>query len=51
MDKTNFMSMGASVFYILAYVLMSLSAFGVIILFNKKGFEADLISDYKGLSR
>ncbi|CAC9631880.1 NADH-ubiquinone oxidoreductase chain N (EC 1.6.5.3) [uncultured Gammaproteobacteria bacterium] len=42
---------GAAVFYILAYVLMSLAAFGVIILLNKKGFEADLISDYKGLSK
>ncbi|SMN12642.1 NADH-ubiquinone oxidoreductase chain N [Bathymodiolus heckerae thiotrophic gill symbiont] len=41
---------GAAVFYILVYVLMSLAAFGVIILLNKKGFEADLISDYKGLS-
>ncbi len=42
---------GASVFYILVYVLMSLAAFGMIILLNKKGFEADLISDYKGLSK
>ncbi len=42
---------GASVFYILVYVLMSLAAFGIIILLNKKGFEADLISDYKGLSK
>jgi NADH-quinone oxidoreductase subunit N len=41
---------GAAVFYVLVYVLMSLAAFGVIILLNKKGFEADLISDYKGLS-
>ncbi|MBA5248457.1 MAG: NADH-quinone oxidoreductase subunit NuoN [Gammaproteobacteria bacterium] len=41
---------GAAVFYILVYVLMSLAAFGIIILLNKKGFEADLISDYKGLS-
>ncbi|KAA0441697.1 MAG: NADH-quinone oxidoreductase subunit N, partial [Candidatus Thioglobus sp.] len=32
---------GAAVFYILAYILMSLAAFGVIILLNKKGFEAD----------
>ncbi|KAA0451897.1 MAG: NADH-quinone oxidoreductase subunit NuoN, partial [Candidatus Thioglobus sp.] len=40
---------GAAVFYILAYILMSLAAFGVIILLNKKGFEADKISDYKGL--
>ncbi len=42
---------GAATFYILAYVLMSLAAFGVIILLNKKGFEADQISDYKGLSK
>jgi len=42
---------GAAVFYILVYVLMSLAAFGVIILLNKKGFEADQISDYKGLSK
>ena len=41
---------GSAVFYILAYVLMSLAAFGIIILLNKKGFEADLISDYKGLN-
>ncbi len=41
---------GAAIFYVLSYVLMSLAAFGVIILLNKKGFEADLISDYKGLS-
>jgi len=42
---------GAAVFYVLVYVLMSLAAFGMIILLNKKGFEADLISDYKGLSK
>jgi len=41
----------SAVFYVLAYVLMSLAAFGIIILLNKKGFEADLISDYKGLSK
>lgn len=41
----------AAVFYVLAYVLMSLAAFGVIILLNKKGFEAEQISDYKGLSK
>jgi len=42
---------GAATFYILVYVLMSLAAFGVIILLNKKGFEADQISEYKGLSK
>ena len=42
---------GAAVFYVLVYVLMSLAAFGIIILLNKKGFEADQISDFKGLSK
>jgi NADH-quinone oxidoreductase subunit N len=42
---------GAAVFYVLVYVLMSLAAFGMIILLNKKGFEADKISDFKGLSK
>ncbi len=41
----------SAAFYVLAYVLMSLAAFGVIILLNKKGYEADLITDYKGLSK
>jgi NADH-quinone oxidoreductase subunit N len=44
-------SYGAAVFYILAYVLTSLAGFGVIILLNKKGFEADLVTDYQGLSK
>ena len=42
---------GAATFYVLVYVLMSLAAFGTIILLNKKGFEAEQISDYKGLSK
>ena len=41
----------AAVFYILVYILMSLAAFGVVILLNKQGFEADKITDYKGLSK
>jgi len=42
---------GAAVFYVLAYILMSLAAFGSIIVLNKKGFEADQISDFQGLSK
>ena len=42
---------GAAAFYVLVYVLMSLAAFGIIILLNKKGFEAEQISDYQGLSK
>ncbi len=42
---------GAAVFYVLAYILMSLAAFGSIIVLNRKGFEADQISDFQGLSK
>ena len=42
---------GAAVFYVLAYILMSLAAFGLIIALNRKGFEADQISDFRGLSK
>ena len=42
---------GAAVFYVLVYILMSMAAFGMIILLNKQGFEADKISDFKGFSK
>ena len=42
---------GAAVFYVLAYILMSLAAFGSIIVLSRKGFEADQISDFQGLSK
>ena len=41
----------ASMFYALVYALMSLGAFGMIILMSRQGFEADNIDDYKGLSQ
>lgn len=40
----------AAMFYALVYSLMSLGAFGMIILMSRQGFEADNIDDYKGLS-
>ena len=40
----------AAMFYALVYSLMSLGAFGMIILLSRQGFEADTIDDYKGLS-
>jgi NADH-quinone oxidoreductase subunit N len=43
---------GASMFYVVVYVLMSLGAFGMIILLSRAdGFEADTLNDFKGLSR
>jgi NADH-quinone oxidoreductase subunit N len=43
---------GASMFYVVVYALMSLGAFGMIILLSREdGFEADTLNDFKGLSR
>ena len=42
---------GSAVFYVLSYILMSLAAFGSIIVLNRSGFEADQISDFRGLSK
>jgi NADH-quinone oxidoreductase subunit N len=40
-----------SMFYIIVYALMSMGAFGMVILMGRKGSEADLLEDYKGLSQ
>lgn len=42
---------GASMFYAVVYVLMSLGAFGMITLLSREGFEAETLNDFKGLSR
>ena len=39
-----------SMFYIISYALMSMGAFGMIILLGRNGFEADMLEDFKGLS-
>jgi NADH-quinone oxidoreductase subunit N len=36
-------------FYAVVYVLMSLGAFGMVVLLSRKGFEAERIEDFKGL--
>jgi len=41
----------ASLFYTLVYALMSLGSFGMIILLSRNGFEADQLSDFKGLNQ
>jgi NADH-quinone oxidoreductase subunit N len=41
----------AALYYTLVYVLVALGSFGVILLASAKGFEADLLDDYKGLYR
>ena len=42
---------GSAIFYVFVYILMSLAAFGSIIVLNRSGFEADQISDFRGLSK
>jgi NADH-quinone oxidoreductase subunit N len=42
---------GASLFYVVVYVLMSLGAFGMILLLSRMGFEADTLEDFKGLNQ
>lgn len=41
---------GAALFYTITYVVMVAGSFGVIILLSRQGFEADSISDFKGLN-
>src|SRR6185437_6973994 len=39
----------AALYYTLVYVLVALGSFGVILLASRKGFEAEELSDYRGL--
>jgi len=40
----------AAMFYSIVYALMAVGAFGIIVLLSRKGFEAEELSDYKGLN-
>lgn len=42
---------GSSMFYVVVYVMMSLGAFGMIMLLSRAGFEADTLNDFKGLNQ
>ncbi len=42
---------GAGMFYVVVYVLMTLGAFGIILLLSRDGFEAENLDDYKGLNQ
>jgi NADH-quinone oxidoreductase subunit N len=41
----------ASFFYVISYVLMGAAGFGILMLLSRQGFEADQISDLKGLNQ
>ena len=40
----------AAMFYTITYVIVSTGTFGMILLLSRQGFEADQLSDYKGLN-
>ncbi len=40
----------AAMFYMVSYVIVAAGAFGMILLMARQGFEADKISDFKGLN-
>ncbi len=40
----------AAMFYAVIYALMSLAAFGIVILLSRAGFEAERLDDFKGLN-
>ncbi|MDX1405832.1 MAG: NADH-quinone oxidoreductase subunit NuoN [Woeseiaceae bacterium] len=40
----------AALFYTLTYVIMAAGAFGMVILLSRRGFEAEHLSDFKGLN-
>jgi len=42
---------GASMFYVVVYVLMNLGGFGMILLLSRGGFEAENLDDFKGLNQ
>ena len=42
---------GASLFYMLTYVLTTLASFGIVLLLSRQGFECEHIDDLKGLNR
>ena len=41
----------ASLFYVVAYAIMTLGSFGMILLLSRAGFEADTLEDFKGLNQ
>ncbi|MCW8928915.1 MAG: NADH-quinone oxidoreductase subunit NuoN [Gammaproteobacteria bacterium] len=42
---------GAAMFYAIVYAIMSVGAFGMIVLLSRAGYEAENIDDFKGLNQ
>ena len=49
--SANLNGFASSMFYISAYVLMTLAGFGMILFLSRKGFEAEKLEDLKGLNQ
>ena len=49
--SANLNGFASSMFYISAYVLMTLAGFGMILYLSRKGFEAEKLEDLKGLNQ
>lgn len=41
----------SAMFYVIVYALMTLAAFGMVVLLSRDGFEAENIEDFRGLNR
>ena len=41
----------SAMFYVIAYVIMTLAVFGLILLLTRAGFEAEALDDWKGLNQ
>jgi NADH-quinone oxidoreductase subunit N len=41
----------AALFYTIVYVIMATAAFGILILMSRRGFDAEQLADFKGLSQ
>lgn len=41
----------SAMYYVVAYVIMSLGAFGVVLLLSRAGYEAEHLEDFKGLNQ
>ena len=46
----NAQGYAAAMFYAITYAIMAAAAFGAIVVLSRRGFEADLIDDFKGLN-
>ncbi|HRH82478.1 MAG TPA: NADH-quinone oxidoreductase subunit NuoN [Thiobacillaceae bacterium] len=46
----TFAGYSAAMFYAIAYVLMSLGGFGMVVYLSRAGYEAENLDDYKGLN-